>query len=183
MKKLLNKRVLAVMLALVMVFSMSTFAFANTDSTITVTVEFYNLSDYGTQVAEAHTVSIDTEDFERVYDIPSNVSSDVITDANTPTVMDAVVEALNLSSSAVGWDMPTNSTNYIGGYLSSILGLSTQTAADSSSTVWRGYAWQYYLDYYTNYEENPVELYATNVELEDGMVITWTYNYREEPIS
>ena len=47
MKKLLNKRVLAVMLALVMVFSMSAVAFAVTGT------GYYLLSDVGTQAYTA----------------------------------------------------------------------------------------------------------------------------------
>ncbi len=181
-----RKRILSVIMAVAMVasmmFAMTANTYANTDNAMTVTVECYNMTDYGAPVAEYFEVTIDPDNFTRVYEIPANVSSDVITDAKTPTVMDAVAQALKLQNSDIPWDLPEGETNYIGGYLPTICGLSTQTAADSSSTVWRGYAWMYSLDFYTAETPSFTDLYATNVPLEDGMNIVWTYDYREQPI-
>ena len=182
MNKRTMKKGLAIVLALVMVFAMTATAFATADDSMTVTVECYNLSDYGTPVSEYHQVTIDPNNFTRVYNIPSNVSSDVITSANTPTVMDAVAQALGLTNADIPWDMPENSTVYIGGYLPTLCGLSTVTAADSTSTTWRGYAWMYSLDFYTAETPSYINLYATNVALEDGMKIVWTYDYRTQNI-
>ena len=96
--------------------------------------------------------------------------------------MDAVAQALGLTNADIPWDMPENSTVYIGGYLPTLCGLSTVTAADSTSTTWRGYAWMYSLDFYTAETPSYINLYATNVALEDGMNIVWTYDYRTQNI-
>lgn len=176
MKKNLRK-VLAVVLALTMVFAMSANAFADTDSaneTITVTVEF--IDENGT-VYECTDVSFDTSTFNaHLYSIPANPGTAVIT-GNTPTVMDATYKALQdlgMSSGMItGWDTEDSRG---GMYITKMLGLETATAADTSATVWRGYAWEYEIGYVKS------DLYATNVAAADNMTISWWYRYCEEPI-
>ena len=171
-----NKRkVIALMMAMVMVmasmFAVTGTTFAGTDENITVTVEFASDSIY-----ECKTVTLDANS-GHLYTIPENPGTAVIT-ANTPTIMDATFDALGQIGSTedfiTGWD----TVDPRGGmYITAMLGAQTETAADSSATVWRGYAWKYLV--------NGVEsdLYATNVALQNGDVITWMYDFCEEPIN
>lgn len=167
------KRILSIVMILTMVFAMSATSFAGTNQVIDVTVEFI---DENGSVYEVTTVSFDTNNFNgHLYTIPNNPGSAVIT-ANTPTVMDASYKALQElgmnGGMITGWD-----TEGAGGmYITKMLGLETETAADTSPTVWRGYAWEYEIEYAES------DLYATNVAATDGMTISWWYRYCEEPI-
>lgn len=173
MKKNL-KKILSIVMILTMVFAMSATAFASANQIIDVTVEFI---DENGSVYEVETVSFDTNSFNgHLYTIPNNPGTAVIT-TNTPTVMDATYKALQelgMSSGMItGWD----TENSEGGmYITKMLGLETETAADTSTTVWRGYAWEYEIEY------AEADLYATNVAATDGMTISWWYRYCEEPI-
>lgn len=170
-----SRKAIAVLMTLVMSFTMvfatAATSFAATDDTINVTVEFAYDDEYLTE-----DMNYDTSTFERTeYTIPANPGTAVIT-GNTPTVMDATLGALTKLNKRdgviAGWD-----TGAIGGmYITKMLGKQTETAADSSATVWRGYAWKYLV----NGEE--AGLYATNIALKNGDVITWIYDYCEEAI-
>lgn len=165
------KKGLSLVLALVMVFAMTTAAFANANDTINYTVEFAYGENY-----EYYEDSF-TEAFTRTaYSTEGKVGTAIITD-NTPTILDATYAALDGVASSddviIGWDTydPRG-----GAYITRMLGQQTETAADSSATVWRGWSWKYYI----NGEE--ADLYATNIAVQDGDVITWIYEYCEEPI-
>lgn len=176
MKNLKNKRIFTVFMAMLLTLSMmiatTAVSFAAENATVDVTVEFtYD------DVYLYDELSYDTNTFTRTqYTIPSNPGTAVIT-GNTPTVMDATLDALDDVAAGqeviMGWD--TVDTRG-GAYITKMIGQQTVTAADSSATVWRGYAWKYYI--------NGVEadLYATNIALQDGDVISWTYDYCTEPI-
>ncbi|MBR3706181.1 MAG: hypothetical protein IKM19_04360, partial [Firmicutes bacterium] len=91
--------------------------------------------------------------------------------------MDATYKALQElgmdGGMITGWDTEEPEG---GMYITKMLGLETETAADTSLTVWRGYAWEYEIEYAES------DLYATNVAATDGMTISWWYRYCEEPI-
>lgn len=175
-------KLVSFMAAIVMVIAMNTTIFAQSDL-LNVTVEFIDAKDYS--IYEVYELTIDPNQFSRQYMIPPNATSLIIKDK--PTVMDATLQALTdsglLGNTEVGWDQREIKDNgeiigyeTIGGFIDTILGLETQTSADSSTTVWRGYSWKYQIKYVES------KLYATNNELIDGMVISWFYNYYEEPI-
>lgn len=181
-KRSFLSNVMLVLTIVMMVVGVRTTTFAKTNP-IKATVEFVNSKDDAAY--KYYEIQINPDDFNRQYAIPDNATGLVIKDK--PTIMDATLKALGdnlvLGNTKVGWDEREIKKNNVvvghetvGGFLGTILGLSTETAADSSSTVWRGYAWKYQV----NYED--VNVYATNKELKDGMVISWFYNYCEEPI-
>lgn len=173
MNKRTMKKGLAIVLALVMVFAMTATAFATTNATINYTVEFAYGENY-----EYHEGSFDTAAFTRTaYSTDGKIGTAIIR-GNTPTILDATYAALNSVAPAdeviIGWDTVDPRG---GAYITKMLGQQTETAADSSSTEWRGWAWKYYI----NGEE--ADLYATNIAVQDGDVITWTYDYWKEPIN
>lgn len=166
------KKGLAIVLALIMVFAMTATAFAETNSTINYVVEFtygdnyqYYEGDFGSSFTRT------------AYSTDGKVGTAIIR-TNTPTILDATYAALNDIAPSdeviIGWDTVDSRG---GAYITKMLGQQTETAADSSSTEWRGWAWKYYI--------NGVEadLYATNIAVNDNDVITWSYEYCTEPIS
>lgn len=171
MNKRTLKKGLAIVLALIMVFAMTATAFASTDSTINYTVEFTYGDNY-----QSYEGSFDSSFTRTAYSTAGKVGTAIIR-TNTPTILDATYAGLDDVSPAseviIGWD--TVDTRG-GAYITKMLGQQTETAADSSTTVWRGWAWKYYI----NGEE--ADLYATNIAVNDGDVITWIYDYWEEPI-
>lgn len=181
MNKRTMKKGLAIVLALVMVFSMSAVAFAGTNETITVTVEFID-AQYGTVYEVVEDIEFNTATFNRAahnptYDPIGKPGTAVITD-NTPTVLDATFKALGMLNQTqgdivYGWDDAQTDPRG-GAYITEMLGLQTETALDTSETVWRGNTWNYEIGYVD------ADLYASNVALEDGMVISWWYEYCEE---
>ena len=170
------KKMASILMAMAMVvsvmFATTATTFAAENATVSVTVEFaYD------DVYLYDTVNYNTNTFTRTqYTIPTNPGTAVIT-SNTPTVMDATLDALDAVAPSqeviMGWD--TVDTRG-GAYITKMIGQQTVTAADSSATVWKGYAWKYLI----NGEE--ADLYATNIALENGDVITWIYDYCTEPI-
>lgn len=172
MKKNL-KKVLSIVMILTMVFAMTATAFANTNATINYTVEFAYGDNY-----EYFEGDFDTATFTRTaYSTAGKTGTAIIT-GNTPTILDATYAALGEVAPSeemiIGWDTVDPRG---GAYVTKMLGQQTETAADSSSTEWRGWAWKYYI--------NGVEadLYATNIAVQDGDVITWIYDYCVEAIS
>lgn len=172
-----RKRILSVIMAVAMVasmmFAMTANTYATENNTKTVTVEF--IDEAGT-VYEVQEVTFDDSFVRTAYSTDGNPGTAVIRD-NRPTVMDATYAALKAlgkdNDMITGWD----TVDPRGGmYVTKMLGLQTETAADTSETVWRGYAWEYEIGYVKS------ELYATNVEVQDGDVISWWYRYCEEPM-
>lgn len=190
------KKGLAIVLAFVMVFAMTTVAFANTNSDITVNVEFYD----GDELLMSWPVTIDPSsmtdsDWNALYTIPTlqgnqYYNANLLLNGNRPSAMDATLTALTdmdtLGDSEVGWDYylheDTNKTELRGGYLSNIFGYTTETDySKTTGSLWVGNAWLYKITDANGAEVS--NLYATNVPLTDGMTITWTYTYGiEEPI-
>ena len=181
MNKRTMKKGLAIVLALVMVFSMSAVAFAGTNETISVTVEFIDAK-YGTVYEVVENVEFNTATFNRSAGIPTydpiGKPGTAIIASNTPTVLDATCKALGMLNQTqndivIGWDDAVLDPRG-GAYITEMLGLQTETAADTSETVWRGNVWKYQIGY------TEADLYASNVALENGMVISWWYNYCEQ---
>ena len=166
------KKGLAIVLALVMVFAMTATAFAGTNSTINYTVEFAYGDNY-----EIYEGNFDDSFTRTAYSTDGKVGTAIIR-TNTPTILDATYAGLDdvapASEVIIGWDTVDPRG---GAYVTKMLGQQTETAADSSSTEWRGWAWKYYI----NGEE--ADLYASNIAVNDGDVITWSYEYCTEPIN
>lgn len=195
MKKNL-KKILSIVMVLTMVFAMTATAFANTNSDVTVTVEFYD----GDEFLMDWDVTIDPTEmtntaWNALYTIPTlqanqYYNSTILMNNQRPSAMDATMKALvemeSVGDTAVAWDyyLPENSTQteIRGGYISDIFGYTTQTDySQTTGSMWVGNAWLYTI---TNASGVTVpSLYATNVALTDGMTITWTYTYDiHEPI-
>ena len=173
-KKLRNKRFMAVMLVALMVVSMSFTAFAGSITPVTptypmtITVQFE--ASAGT-ITDSNNVShiIPAINVNKDVDFDSSFTTQfpIETGANHeldgyPTVMDAIWDAYKqydptMSGLVMGWD--TYSTPN-GAYLTDIFGIGTITQAATSNS-WEGYSWSISLD------GAPISLYASNVQVED----------------
>ena len=194
-----KRRILSVIMAVAliasMMFAMTANTYAATDAEVTVTVEFYD----GDEYLMDWDVTIDPStmtnaDWNALYQIPALVGNqsyhaNLLMNNQRPSAMDATIKALQEigvdDGTQVYWDYGypvTNSSTILGGYITDIFGLGTVTdTALTTPSLWVGDAWLYSIT--TSNGTVVPNLYATNVALQDGMTITWTYTYGiEEPI-
>ena len=184
----------SLLLALVLVFSLSVTAFAAIppSGSINATVVFYDGDEYLMDWAVEMTEKNATTSYEIPTPGPGQyLDSRIISNANRPSAMDATLVALDEigTPETIGWDYyPVSSTltEIRGGYLDTIFGYTTETTAyleptENYNGYWEGNAWLYkVLDADGNVVVEPGindDVYATNIELEEGMTIVWTYTY------
>lgn len=197
MKKL-NKFV-SMLLVVVMIFAMSINAFAAipASGSINATVVF-ELDDDPDFVLELP-VTMTSANSAIYYSLPTLAlseyfNSNIVMGDNRPSAMDATLDAISQmmgeNTTLSGWDRKyhedTLQTEILGGYLDSIFGYETETTdylvpTENYSGYWKGNAWLYKIeDSNGNVVVAPGtsnDVYATNVVLQEGMVITWTYTH------
>lgn len=195
MKRTMNKFA-SMLLVLAMLLSLSVTAFAAIPAggSITATVEFYN----GEDLLMDWPVTMTAANATTSYEIPKletnqYYNSTIVMNDNRPSAMDATLVALEeigTPEQVSGWGRKyhedTGLTEIQGAYLDTIFGETTVTTdykAPTATTAgyWEGNSWLYkVVDADGNVVVEPDsenDVYATNVELEEGMTITWTYTY------
>lgn len=199
MKKM-NKFV-SMLLVVAMIFAMSISAFAAipASGSINATVVF-EMDDDPDFVLEVP-VTMTSANSTIYYDIPTLAlseyyNSDIVMNDDRPSVMDATLAAVSQmmgeNTTLSGWDRKyhgdTLRTEILGGYLDSIFGYETETTdylvpTENYSGYWKGNAWLYkVVDANGNVVVDPGPtfvdgVYATNLVLQEGMTITWTYTH------
>ncbi len=195
-----KKRILSVIMAVALVasmmFAMTATTYAVTDSEVSVTVKFYDGDEFLLdREVRINPSTMTNSNWNALYQIPALVGNqsyheNLLMNNQRPSAMDATILALQEMGSADGtqvyWDYGypvTNSSTILGGYITDIFGQGTVTnTALTTPSLWVGDAWLYSIT--TSSGTVVPNLYATNVALQDGMTITWTYTYGiEEPIN
>ncbi len=205
MNKRTMKKGLAIVLALMMVFSMSTFAFANTTITpqpvtypvnvdVTIFAEEGNVTDVTGTSQTVNDVYVEdsitfTAPFTTVftqYLSPNPGSAHQL--SGYPTVMDAICKAYqNAGGTAanitLGWDS-NPSEGPQGAYISKLFGNSTITTV-SGFYRWEGYSWVIYLNDTTKTwneatRTGKIPYYASNVQIQSGDKVFVLFEQTEE---
>lgn len=188
-KVLKNNKIFSFILVLALVLGTSVTAFADTITPVqptypmTVTVQFE---------AEEETVT-DTDDVD--HNIPAIDVTKYVTYASAgafstefpidsgathelegyPTVMDAIYNAYHqyspsMTGFSMGWDTYSAPN---GVYITNLFGIGTITQ-DVTSNSWLGHSWSIYLN------NNLINLYASNVQIENGDVVKVVYQENQE---
>ncbi|MDR2089507.1 MAG: hypothetical protein LBP73_09145 [Clostridiales Family XIII bacterium] len=194
MVKIFNRRfaaaLLSVAMAAILLAGFGTPAWAAGED-ITVNVQMWIHDEYVYDVDV--TIDPETFDISDTYGWPGTLptnncyGADVVQPANRPTVLDATWIAFDetgifdtVEASGWGWDKypEGNLTEWRGIWVDGIFGYyAEEDPIWSSSSHWAGYAWTYTID-----GIDP-ELYSSNIELTDGMTITWNYAWTEADIA
>lgn len=184
------KKVLSIVMILTMVFAMSATAFANTSSTNDVTVNLvFQQEEVDLGLGESISVP---GTHTRLYTAPNSTDDMSLLVPNTKTsVMDATlwyldsIECYDATENALTWYreplQKEDGTWYVknwGGQIESMFATPNERTNSVTDTEWwKGYAWIVSI--------NGVESdnFATNVEVANGMTITWNYKYVEKNLN
>lgn len=178
MKKI-QKRLLSLVLAVVMVLSMSMSVFAADTTTGKVTAHVVlDAGGYeGLGVLNEDNITISTTDFKTLFEIPEGAEHQY---KNKVTVMDMTVQAATdwgiKDSMVIDWDTH-NKPN--GCYMSEIFELGTQEvsshySSEAGKSYWTGYNWVLRVN------GKKTDLYGSNILVSDGDNITWSYELTTE---
>ncbi len=177
--KNIKKRLLSLVLAVVMVLSMSMSVFAaevTTDKvTAHVVLDAGSYEDLG--VLNQEDITLSATDFKTLFTVPSGATHNY---QNKITVMDMTVQAATQwgikDTLVINWDT-YNVPN--GCYMSEIFGLGTKEVSSHYSSVegesyWTGYNWVLRVN------GQKATLYGSNIQVSDGDTITWSYELTTE---
>lgn len=145
------KKSLMLLLAVVMIVSMSVTAYAQTGTpstfvtdpnapiTVNLSVKYYDRGEEETVILPTETMRFNPAGFTTTFYVDPSAN---YANLNKPTVMDALYKISvdrfeNIPVPEIGWD--TYSTPN-GAYISKYYGLDTVTV-DSGSNYWKGYSW------------------------------------------
>lgn len=173
------KKSLILLLAAVMIVSMSVTAYAQTTSVVDATVNFAVEGE--TYITEE--VSFNTEDFEHLFDIDPSADYTI----TVPTALDAILQAYEQYNPGFGtdevtyyWDLnPVSGPD--GVYIDIFDGVPPEVTSytwydigDTRYYTMTGYAWVIEVN------DSPISLYSSSVVLNDDDVVTISYNEYEE---
>ena len=181
-----NSKILALLLALAMVFVMSVPAFADTNNQVNVTVVFQQ------EGVELMSVPVTvTANSDRLYTVPNQTDDNsLIITQDRVSVIDATYKALSevgcydSTENALSWyrePLQNNDgtwyTKNWGGQINSMFATPNERLnSPTDMHWWKGNAWMYSTD--GGITDNA--LFGTNVEVTDGMQIIWNYKYVEK---